>query len=76
MCKKWLSFFAHGFLPPAIFPKSGQRTVKFMESSMDGPAIYLNYPKQDNIGVVEELSKRVQREEKGKWKKDFQRKAL
>lgn len=43
---------------------------------MDGPAIYLNYPKQDNIGVVEELSKRVQREEKGKWRKDFQRKAL
>ncbi len=30
-----------------------------MESSMDGLAIYLNYPKQDNIGVVEELSKSV-----------------
>lgn len=59
MCKKWLSFFAHGFLPLKKFLKSGQRTGELMESSMDGLAIYLNYPKQDNIGVVEELSKSV-----------------
>jgi len=76
MCEKWLSFFAHGFLLVGKFLKSGKKTGKLSESTLNRSALYLGYPEQDSIGVKEELSKEYRERKKRKWKKDFQRKAL
>ena len=76
MCKKWLSFFAHGFLLVGKFLKIGQKIRKLLESTLNRSALYLGYPEQESIGVMEELSKEYRERKKKKWKRDYQRKAL